>query len=153
MSSFDGKSVNSMAWAASLELPIELEGIAGARELYDWFGYWPSFHDAEVLRLELSRTGTSSIAVHTWHTTNEVDGRGYHVMQKHVVVNFLMDDVLGLDLDGFNHQNVIFGLRLAKKNEGFELALDPCYGLAGTIQASKVEIRMNPGKPGHRDDN
>jgi len=62
-----------------------------------------------------------------------------------------MNDVLDLDLGGFNHQNVIFGLRLTKKDEGFELVLDPCYGLAGTIQAAKVEIRMNPGKPGDRD--
>lgn len=28
-------------------------------ELIRWFGYWPSFHDAEVLEIELRRTGHS----------------------------------------------------------------------------------------------
>jgi hypothetical protein len=35
-------------------LPAGLDSIAGAQELYDWFGYWPGFHDAEVLKLRLS---------------------------------------------------------------------------------------------------
>jgi len=81
MSSSNEGSINSMAWAASLEFPKELEGMAGARELYSWFGYWPSFHDAEVVSLQMNRAGTSSIAVHTWHTTNEVDSKGYYIMQ------------------------------------------------------------------------
>lgn len=147
MSSFDQKSVNSMAWAASLQFPGELEGIAGARELYEWFGYWPSFHDAEVISLQLNRRGVSSMAVHTWEMTNEVDARGYYVLRKHIVVIFLMEDISDLNLEGFSSQNVIFSLGLTKKDDVFELSLDRSYGLAGTILAKRVEIRMTPGKP------
>lgn len=147
MSSPNDNPVNSMAWAASLQLPQELEGVAGARDLFGWFGFWPSFHDAEVVSLQLERSSRSSIAVHTWHTTNEVDARGYYVTQKHVVVQFLIDGILGMHLDGFNHQNVIFGLEIAKKDEGFELTLDDCYGLSGTILAQKLAIKLAPGKP------
>jgi len=34
-----------------MEFPHELEAVEGATNLRDWFGYWPSFHDAEVIEL------------------------------------------------------------------------------------------------------
>ena len=43
-------------------------GIAGAAELVEWFGRWPSFHDAEIVSLELNRL------VHC-HATSEPIGR------------------------------------------------------------------------------
>jgi hypothetical protein len=36
-------------------------------------------------------------------------------------------------------------LKLLKKDAGFVLTLDPGYGLAGTIEAQKVSIRLSPG--------
>ena len=33
-----------------MEFPPELEVVEGAKNLRDWFGYWPSFHDAEVIQ-------------------------------------------------------------------------------------------------------
>ena len=50
----------------------ELAGIAGAPELYDWFGRWPHFHDAEVLSPHLNRTGSSVLTVHAWDMTGKV---------------------------------------------------------------------------------
>ena len=32
-----------------MEFKSELEAVNGAKELRDWFAYWPSFHDAEVI--------------------------------------------------------------------------------------------------------
>ena len=37
-------------------LPDDLKAIGGAQELQDWFGYWPSFHDGEIISLRLNRT-------------------------------------------------------------------------------------------------
>jgi hypothetical protein len=128
-------------------LANELNVIVGAQELHDWFGYWPGFHDAEIVSLHLNRHGPSYLLIHTWEMTNKVDERGFYVMQKHVVVEFVLNDISELDLGGFSHQNVIFGLDLEKKDAGFTLTLDPCYGLAGTIDANKVSIRLKPGKP------
>jgi hypothetical protein len=96
-------------------LPHELSAIAGAQELYDWFGYWPAFHDAEIIGLHLNRTGFSSLTVHTWQMTKELDEEGYCVQTKHVVVEFILDGASGLDLNGFNHQNVLRALRLERR--------------------------------------
>jgi hypothetical protein len=130
-----------------MELPTELKSIEGAQQLQQWFGYWPSFHDAEVLALHLNRSAPSTLAVHTWETTNQVDEKGYFVMERHVVVEFALKEVSELNVSGFNHQNVISSLTIDKLPEGFRLTLIDCYGLAGTIEASELSIRLIPGKP------
>ena len=131
-----------------MEFKSELEVVNGAKDLRDWFGYWPSFHDAEVTELQLCRSSSSSLKIHTWETTKEVDPEhGWCVMTKHVVVEFLFKGISALSLDGFNNQNVLFGLELEKIEEGFRLILDDCYGLAGTIEANEITIRLAPGKP------
>jgi hypothetical protein len=127
-------------------VPFEIKDIHGASELRDWFGYWPSFHDAEVISLHLNRTGSSSLRVYTWEMTKEVDEKGYYVLAKHVVVEFILEFISGLSLNGSNHQNVIFGLQVEKTDSGFRLTLDDCYGLAGSIEAEKMSIRITPGK-------
>jgi hypothetical protein len=130
-----------------MEFPPELADIEGAKNLFDWFGDWPSFHDGEVIEMQLCRSSFSSIKIHTWETTNEVDAQGYNVMTKHVAVEFLFKGISTLSLSGFNNQNVLSGLALEKADGGFRLILDECYGLAGTIEANEISVRLAPGKP------
>jgi hypothetical protein len=130
-----------------MEFPPELGTIEGVKNLRDWFGYWPSFHDAEVSLLHLNRSDASTLAVHTWEMTKEVDEKGFYVLAKHVVVEFVMKEVVGLSLNGFNHQNVVFGLAIERVDSGYRLTLEDCYGVAGTIDASDISIRLIPGKP------
>jgi hypothetical protein len=127
--------------------PVEIKEISGAAELHDWFGYWPDFHDAEIISLHLNRKGSASLRVHTWDMTKEVDEKGYYVLAKHVVVELVLETVSGLSLNGFSHQNVGFGIEIEKTDSGFRLTLDDCYGLAGTIEAGSVSLRLTPGKP------
>jgi hypothetical protein len=130
-----------------MEFPPELEAVEGAKNLRDWFGYWPNFHDAEVISLHLNRSATSSLLLHTWEMTKETDERGYYVLAKHVVVEFVLEEILDLSLNGFSHQNVLFGLTVERGENGFRLALDDSHGIAGTIDAKRVWIRLTPGKP------
>jgi hypothetical protein len=130
-----------------MDLPVALKDIPGAVDLHDWFGYWPSFHDAEIVSLNLKRKGSSSLLAHTWEMTKELDEKGHFVLTKHIVVEFLFDDVFDLNLIGFNQQNVIFELAIEKTDSGFRLTLDECYGLSGIIEAKTMSIRTMPGKP------
>jgi immunity protein 50 of polymorphic toxin system len=130
-----------------MEFPAALEAVEGAKALYDWFGHWPSFHDAEVICLHLNRRAASLLVLHTWEMTKEVDDKGYFVLAKHVVVEFLMNEVTGLSLNGFNGQNVVFGLALERTENGYRLALEDCHGIAGEIEAKNITIRLTPGKP------
>jgi hypothetical protein len=124
------------------------ESIPGAAQLHAWFGYWPSFHDAEIVSLVLNRNGLSSLRLHTWHTTSQVDDRGCYIKEKHVVVSFHMEEILALALNNFSQQNVIFGLEIIEDNRGYRLILDPCYGLAGSISVRALSIELEPGAEG-----
>ena len=130
-----------------MQLPDELQAIDGARELYNWFGHWPNFHDAEIVSFHLNRRGSSTLVVHTWQMMKEVDEKGYYVHTKDVVVEFILDGISELDLNGFSGQNVIFGLSIEKGECGFRITLDPCHGLTGTIDADKIVLRLTAGKP------
>ena len=81
-------------------------GAPGAAELIKWFGYWPSFHDAEVTSIELVRSGSSRVSVHAWEITREVDTEDFFVCHKHGVVNFLLEGIRELELADLNEQNV-----------------------------------------------
>jgi hypothetical protein len=127
--------------------PNEVKDIPGAVDLHDWFGYWPSFHDAEVISLHLNRQGSSSLRIHTWDTTKEVNEKGHYVLAKHVLVEIILETVSDLSLDDFSQQNVISGLNIEKTDSGFRLVLGACYGLAGWIEAESLSIRITPGQP------
>lgn len=123
------------------------EHVPGAPDLIAWFGHWPSFHDAEVLSIHLNRSGESTIAIHTWHRTDEVDDDGYFVLTKHVTVTFIVEGIETVELADFNHQNVISGLSLEETAAGFRLTLHPCFGAQGAIEAEHVTITIQPGFP------
>jgi hypothetical protein len=121
--------------------------VPGTPELIAWFGYWPSFHDAEVLDLELHRTGNSRIRIHAFEMTDQVNAQGFFVCIKHVIVNFVLEGVTNLHLDFFNGQNVISGLRLKQTVEGYEVILERSHGMEGSITADRIHLELQPGLP------
>ena len=121
--------------------------IPGTLELVTWFGYWPSFHDAEVLDLEFHRTGGSTVRIHTFEMTDQVDSQGFFICTKHVIVSFVLEGVTTLHLDDFNGQNVISGLLLKQTADGYELVLEGCHGVEGTITADRIRLGLQPGIP------
>lgn len=133
----------------------------GGDELLAWFGEVPTFHDAEIISLSLSRNGVSELKIHGWIMTGGVDPSGYIVLDRHAVVTFSFEGIVDLQLDGFSGQNVIAGLVLQRAtNRGrtghyaipeddldVEIELLPCYGLDGFIRAKKIAISFVPGQP------
>lgn len=92
--------------------------IDGAELLITVFGYWPTFHDAEVLWLRLDRRSsgegnygpTLEALVRAFEMTPEVSPDGHYVLQHHVLVHLRFKEVVELRLNGFNHQNALSGL-------------------------------------------
>jgi hypothetical protein len=136
-----------MEYGGRMEQAGFLIDVPGVSEITSWFGHWPTFHDAEILSIELRRSGTSILKVHTFATSKEVDARGCFVTHRHGIVSFLFDDICALQLDGFNHQNVIFDLELNKLDEGYEVVLGGCYGVEGRIVAKQIQIAVEAGIP------
>jgi Immunity protein 50 len=143
--------------------PIE-SFIAGSEKLLAIFGRWPSFHDAEVLEIRLvgkpTRTGDKrdrgvelSARIHTWEMTNELDTRGYYVLKNHTLVTLNFSGVKELKLEGFNHQNVIFGLTIQPKespeaaSSEFHVEFDPSFGVDAIFDCSALEVIEATGLP------
>lgn len=141
--------------------------VPGGAELLRWFGQVPSFHDAEILGLDLRRKGQSTLRLHGWVATDKVSKDGFIVLDRHAIVTFTLDGIMDLQLDGFSIQNVVYGLILRRaparperrgclaldpRPQDIEIELEPCYGLNGLIRARSVGITYRPGEPNDRDD-
>jgi hypothetical protein len=124
-----------------------IQEVPGADALFKWFGYWPDFHDAEVLGIDLNRSGLSRVRVHTFEMSNQVGKDGCYVCVKHVIVSFLLEDLKTVQLQAFNHQNALSELALMRTEEGFQLLLEPSYGAEGSLTAERIRIEIEPGIP------
>jgi len=133
---------------------FEAPGIPGVADVIAWFGHWPTFHDAEVLWIFLDRSGESRVAIHAFERTREVDARGHYVLAKHAIVTFCLEGfpqdqegITNTRIEFFNHQNVLSSARVNKTTEGYELALEGCFGVAGSIVCERISVKLRPGIP------
>ena len=116
-----------------------LQAIAGAEALRQWFGSWPSFHDAEVISLSLARKGSSVLRIYPYYP------------DRCAIVDFIFEDVTDIELHDFSSQNVIMSLSIERAIDQngdpvYRLSLSPCYGLAGRIDAKSIRVELIPGK-------
>lgn len=128
-----------------MPLPTNVESIAGAQELFDWFGYWPSFHDAEAKKLHVELGRGSSLVLHTWEMTNTVTEEGFYETRKHV--EFVLEDITRIELGDLWENSILLSLGISKTGSGFILEFSAAYGLWGSIEAEVVSLRLTPGRP------
>lgn len=121
-----------------------LEQVPGAGALEAWFGYWPDFHDAEVVSLDVDRAGTSVLRIHATEFQDRFDWHGYYPQEKHAIVSFSMRDIVGLQLPEFSEKKVLSDLHIVQSQDGFEIDLEPTAGHAGSITAKQLSIQLEP---------
>jgi hypothetical protein len=125
--------------------------IAGSEAVVAIFGYWPSFHDAEVLALRIDRDGVSGSAeleadVHVFEMTSAVTPDGFYELRHHTRVTLLFEGIDELTLEGFNHQNALMGLSIENIADRqlellrWEVSFDAAYGLDATFLCSRVRV-------------
>ena len=122
--------------------------VKNAGSLTSHFGHWPCFHDAELVRLELTRAqGTPKLTMdfYTFQMLSETDEQGRYRPAKKCVVTFLFTGLDEFRLDEFNGQNVIFGLDFDLCPDGIHVTGHPCYGASFTFVCREVEVlRVEP---------
>jgi hypothetical protein len=97
-----------------------IEQIRGSEVLTNIFGGWPSFHDANLLSIELSAGEPSlSMKIHLFQCTNEVDERGYYIQGNHTVTIIGFSYVVLEFIKDFNEGNIISDLQIN------DIATDP----------------------------
>ncbi len=115
---------------------MEISGVEGTEAVIQWWGRWPSFHDAEVVSILLATSGKTILSVRPLYPN------------KPATVEFILEDITDLELADFSHQNVLFDLHIEKttdKNgeEVYRIILDDIFGIGGRIDARSVRVQLN----------
>lgn len=132
--------------------------ISGAERILQIFGEWPSFHDAEVLRLVLDRSGSDGpsleVKIHVFEATQEVDPSGYYVLKNHTLISLKFIRVCLDEIKWFNHQNVLWSLDIfpisSEENEGLSIGVEmpSSYGMEAKFKCARCEvIDVEPFEP------
>ena len=107
------------------------------RGLAKWSAYAPlvlpdlPFHDAEVLAVRLDRDGpTLELEIETFAQRPEARR-----------VRILFSDVSDLELEGLNHQNVLFDVLEEREEDGnYRVVLQSSVGLSGTFRCRSCTV-------------
>ena len=124
-----------------------LKGIENAELIESIFGGWPSFHDAEIHDIVITRDCDSSsqmdIKIHHWQGTGEVDATGHYVSIHHTLSTLRFIDLDDLDIVGFNQQNVISDmeiLEVAEPDSSFSVSMRSLYGCGVSFKCRQIRV-------------
>ena len=105
----------------------------------NFYGYWPSFHDSNVPEYRAPTLNDPSLefTLHTWQMTNEVDAKGYFVLQKHALVKFYFDGLTSVQMDEFGANNILFDVSFMKTDidTEFSVELNSVMAMPGSFNA------------------
>ena len=124
--------------------------IIGAERVTEIYGTWPAFHDAEVLRVRLDHDGAQGASleadIHVFRMTSEVDAKGFFGQRDHYVVTLRFAGLTGLDLVGFEAQNVISWLDMEEATDPDEPAVawhvrfGSSFGMGAEFRCAAVSV-------------
>ncbi len=130
--------------------------VEGSERLTSIFGYWPSFHDAEVIEFNLWRGDCGlnidrcnfpvlTTKIHVWQMS-ELDARGLYVLRYHTLATLRFHGVDELGVEDFNQQNVLFELSIKKEDGGeglpqfMRVEFHSSFGLSATFRCLRIEV-------------
>ena len=130
------------------------ELIEGSQRLTETFGYWPSFHDAEILELHFLRGDVDpdagrhifpvlQVKIHLWELRCGAEAISTRF---HTIATLRFHDVDEFRMEGFNHQNAILGLSITRQERAsgpspiLAVHFDPAFGMGATFVCGRIEV-------------
>lgn len=102
-------------------------------------GYWPSFHDANVL--SISRTPDSCTArIHVFQMTPEVDSKGFFVLRNHHLVEIAMLGVWTNSLPEPYSGDVLSALDLSQDADLIRVDFQSHMDNDGSVVCERVRV-------------
>src|SRR5438105_3547995 len=107
----------------------------------DFFGAWPSFHDANVPTYDAD-ADSIKLTLHTWQITDQVDAKGYFVLKNHALVSFRFSGLHDVQMDAFKSGNILSSLEISPCSApaSFHVELDSVMDMSGSFSARSGEI-------------
>lgn len=126
---------------------VDVNQIAGSEKLVAINGRWPSFHDAEVMELTLSRGEMSG---DDWILPS-VTAR-IHVFielpnSRHTLTTIRFEGITEVNIRDFNHQNAILGLDISRSEQSslntgsvFSVEFRAAFGVGASFFCSIIKV-------------
>ncbi|MCA0279536.1 MAG: immunity 50 family protein [Proteobacteria bacterium] len=133
--------------SASEANPVPLADIPGTPELIQWFGSFPRFHDATILGIDLRTGEPSRLRIRAFRMTDEVDDKGYFVLDRHALVTVTIEGVTEVNLVDFKLPGIIGDMVIASHDAGFRISWDSAYGVSGSIVADSIRFEIEALQP------
>jgi hypothetical protein len=119
---------------------LALAVIEGAGKLIDLYGYWPSFHDAEVETISIEREGPTVTITFTTNDLVVKDGQRQGGRLAKVTLRWYEVEELSLRATDWSEQNWLWDLSLSAGENGIHTDLLPNDGIGGSILARRIEV-------------
>lgn len=112
------------------------------------YGGWPSFHDAEILSIELTRGSEpgqyanliSIIYLYQRKTINEGTAQYETLSSNENVITIEFQNIDELNIGGFNHQNVIEELHFKEKGGSIYVEFESIFGVHCSFSCKEIVI-------------
>lgn len=102
-------------------------------------GYWPSFHDANVIEV-IPQNGSVTVVVHVFAMTNQVDSAGYYVLEKHHLVTLALEGVQSSSLPSDYLSDCLSRLSFHRDGAAICVEFDSHMGTGGEVLCSSVAV-------------
>ncbi|MCG7979778.1 MAG: immunity 50 family protein [Candidatus Thiodiazotropha endolucinida] len=122
--------------------------IVQAEIVEDEYGEWPSFHDAEIIKITLKRGekpgkyANLAADINLYYTKSINVGTSLYetIKLKDNVISFEFYGVDNLNLEGFNHQNVIDELHVKEGKNGYSVEFESIFGVQASFQCEDIAV-------------
>jgi hypothetical protein len=122
--------------------------VEGFQTLADWFGSTPTFHDGQVLSLDIDFPREAVLVIHAWRIMDRVDADGYFETEQDFVATIRMGGVTKLDLEtDYDGPGIVSALTTVALGDEIQLQIYSSLGVEGRIKAQRASIAFLPGKP------
>jgi hypothetical protein len=132
-------------------MPIE-KHIVGAEKLTAIYGSWPTFHDAEVLQIALSRDEDLHLERADWEGPSITAKFRLFIeapTSLETIATIRFGEIDSLKLEGFNHQNALLSLKieedLARDRSSpehlfFRVEIEEASGISASFLCHTIEV-------------
>jgi len=125
--------------------PTSPLGIENQELVTEYLGHWSSFHDAEILSLGFERGQVGywpSISLKIYLLGSPKNSPAGVLQQiQHCLLELEFHGVQDNEIEGFNHQNVVFEIDFRRENDLITCDISPSYGVGGTITAQRLTVK------------
>jgi len=122
--------------------------IANSELVREEYGVWPSFHDAEIMKMTFRRGdepgmfSNLKVDLNLFNSKNINEGTAKFetIKAKDNVISIEFYDVNELRMNDFNYQNVIDELHIYKNKENYSVEFESIFGVQATFNCKNIAV-------------